>query len=733
MDLTFLDLETTGLEAKKDSIIEISFIRYIDEKEVARVDEIIIPTKTPLTPFVTNLTGITEQDIEKEGKNFTDLQSEIIKKIGDSTIVGHNIDFDINFLIENGIPLEKNERIDTHEVARIVLPGETSFALEVLSQKYGFVHEDAHRAMSDVEACRDLFGLLTEKINTLPKKYLTQIRPFLESKTQWHAKNLFLASPGSDTIPKTENTKQEFTPETIPEKTKEFIAGLTPEQSGLLRIGNNAQSANFTKSMAHSSGRPTCIITPKLYYFQDGSIFPTPQVIFDPHRLSEFLDKRKTCSNEETTFYLKCAYRHFLGFRGLTYFDLFFMEKKYWNEVCLTEETHPLYKEICEERAKQPVIVCSPQAFLDYKHLDIFADRCCIFDEAEQFARTLLEYPTKTISLQSFLEHNDETIATKTLFTIKNLCKELIEEKLEHTITPFPERVLLNPQDAYPHLAEQLQQIDPKNEALKTAAEVISTPNDQLARWLIYYPESGNLTFNTWNPREWKELKSSLNIFPKLWLHRHKTDPETDLFFKLFLAQQDLTPHHVAELFTPRKIRVPKDIVSASSPEYNTCCNEKILEHCSLCPPEKSMAINFSSGETLKKSYIYMGEKGSIKNHTCLGERVSGGDGKFLEKFKEAQSVCFFHQRFCHPDLETKDYHQIIVQKYAFLPPSPLQKSLEKLLKSMDINFFGAWIMPQVAANLARTIGTFPSAEEIIFLDPRENTRWGKQVLKMAV
>ncbi|NJP03727.1 hypothetical protein HC823_00355 [Candidatus Gracilibacteria bacterium] len=82
-NLCFLDLETTGLEHEYDSIIEVSFfVRNEKGEEIDRFDEVIIPTKTPLTPFTTSLTGITEEEIEKMEK-LGRRKNTITEKIGD--------------------------------------------------------------------------------------------------------------------------------------------------------------------------------------------------------------------------------------------------------------------------------------------------------------------------------------------------------------------------------------------------------------------------------------------------------------------------------------------------------------------------------------------------------------------------------------------------------------------------------------------------------------------------
>ena len=54
-----LDLETTGLEADRDAIIEIGAIRFKGDRVEARFSELVNPGRK-LSPFITRLTGITD-------------------------------------------------------------------------------------------------------------------------------------------------------------------------------------------------------------------------------------------------------------------------------------------------------------------------------------------------------------------------------------------------------------------------------------------------------------------------------------------------------------------------------------------------------------------------------------------------------------------------------------------------------------------------------------------------
>ncbi|MBU0727548.1 3'-5' exonuclease, partial [Patescibacteria group bacterium] len=85
-----LDLETSGIDPKRNDIIEVAAVRYENGKEVARYDNLIkIDYKLP--EIITAITGITDADIEKDGKFKNTVLAEVEDIIKGAYIVGHNI------------------------------------------------------------------------------------------------------------------------------------------------------------------------------------------------------------------------------------------------------------------------------------------------------------------------------------------------------------------------------------------------------------------------------------------------------------------------------------------------------------------------------------------------------------------------------------------------------------------------------------------------------------------
>lgn len=722
-DFCFLDLETTGFDPHKDSIIEISFVRYQDGELVSEVDQVCIPDKSPLTDFVSNLTGITQREIDAEGIVFTDIVSQVSDKIGDSVIVGHNIDFDINFLIANGVAVENNPRIDTHELARILLVGEESYALEVLTQKYGFTHESAHRAMSDVLASKDLFEFLLEKIEALPLAYLAQVKPILEQKTNWYAKELFLQAPGNSELILPDKTETPSPP------SHDTLAPLPePGKAQLLRIGSSQKSADYLSSIpGQHPGQKFVVVTPKLNFYPYFKQFPTPEVLFDPERFEAWVSAKQDLDNMETTFYLKCAYRNFLGHRGKQFFDIFtFKEPPLWDQVHVTDEDSEVFQTICEERDSIQTLVLTPYAFFRFSDLPIFRDRILIFDEGELCADSLFFAQTQTFSLQSYLDTPDEETATEAQFIVTDFCRNVIEEELQQNLSHFPTKLLLKSGQTYTRIADRIQSLSPDLEPL---AHILKNPPDGLVRWVIYYPEAGNLVFHAWHPQSWADQKAQLQAFPQVWTYRHQ-NPER--FFAVFVRDDFEMLEDSAQLIPSYELTIPDNLTSAQSPDFNASCAQRIFdtfqESCS--EPGQHLAVCVSSVEALRQIHEMLGEKLRDQDAFVIGERASGGSGKVLELLKNNHKKrgIFLFQKLQDPVLETYNWQAIVVQKFPFNPPHPLfqDRSLES---SLGLSWWDDRVIPQVAGNLSRAIAQF-NTQKIILIDPRENAPWGKEIIQ---
>lgn len=155
-DATYVvfDVETTGLSAVYDTIIELAAVKMHKGNVIGTFEEFINPGH-PLSKTTIQLTGITDEMVRDSKSEETVLQlfHEFSK---DCILVAHNASFDMGFLNmsykKHHIPEAKNPVIDTLELARYLYPEFKRFGLGVLTKKFGVSLEQHHRAIYDAEA-----------------------------------------------------------------------------------------------------------------------------------------------------------------------------------------------------------------------------------------------------------------------------------------------------------------------------------------------------------------------------------------------------------------------------------------------------------------------------------------------------------------------------------------------------------------------------------------------------
>ena len=726
MKYCFLDLETTGLEHDKDSILEISFITTDAQlNEINRCDEVIIPNKTPLIPFVTQLTGITPEEVEKNGKNFTDVIAEVIEKIGDATIVGHNIDFDINFLRSNGVPLENNKRIDTHELARILLPGEDSFSLEAITNKYELAHKNAHRAMSDVEACLQFWPILLEKIKQLPKEAIPSFDEFF-TKSKWHAGKLFLELCGTGDKDKF-YAKPESVTQTkeLPEINQEVIEKINSEHTTFIRSGNTGETARWITKLAQVTDKDALIVAPELKFLPGIQQLPTPSVIFDPQRHIEFLNSRGSLTDKETTFWLQCATRNWLGYRGVNFFGLYLHQREWWKEVCLTSPDTSTFQEIIQERCKTKILSCTPAAWSELCDLEIIKNRKLYILESELFAENLLFAPSKTISLMKWLDKEETSNAAH--FFVAGFVRDELSRLISRQISTFPERELIPSGSRYPEFAKSAREISPELEEL---AQWLENSEPNLVRWVNYFPDNGNLVFGTWKPIDWRDMQDKFKTQEAVICNRHYGG-ESNAFCRVFMGRQDGYFAEIPELKQNLTLEIPNNLVSSKSPDFNNFCQSKIAEIATQqCDKDHWLTVTFSSLSSLKNIGTNLRETPPA-NCTVLGEKLAGGDSKLLGNLSQQTQAVLLLQKLQSPAVEDLPFKTAVVQKFPFAPPAPLLDFLKAQWKGTG-TFWDVWVVSTVAARLARSVSQFSQLEKVIIIDPAENSGWGKNIISQA-
>ena len=189
-ELVAIDLETTGLDVKNDSIIEIGAVRLADGQIVDEFSQLIDPG-FPIPPNITHITGIATEQVVGQPK--IDAVLPAIKAfVGDAPIIGHNIDFDAGFMVRHGA-LEANLRLDTYDLAAVLLPRTPRYNLNSLTAEMGIDLEHAHRALDDARATGLLYWMLWQKALQLPHATLHEIVTAARG-LNWQAEPVFEAA-----------------------------------------------------------------------------------------------------------------------------------------------------------------------------------------------------------------------------------------------------------------------------------------------------------------------------------------------------------------------------------------------------------------------------------------------------------------------------------------------------------------------------------------------------------
>lgn len=162
-----VDLETTGLEAKRDKIIEIGAIHVVKGREIAAFHSMVNPHRR-LKEKITELTGITD-DMVENAPDIGDIIEEFAEFCGQAPLLGHRIMFDYSFLkraaVNHGIPFEKNG-IDTLKLCRHFLPEDQPKNLSAACEFFGIRRKKAHRALEDARDAHYLYQRLAEWLLT---------------------------------------------------------------------------------------------------------------------------------------------------------------------------------------------------------------------------------------------------------------------------------------------------------------------------------------------------------------------------------------------------------------------------------------------------------------------------------------------------------------------------------------------------------------------------------------
>ena len=162
---TAFDTETSGISPTNSRIIEIGAVQFTKDGIISKWQKLFDPDQI-LSSFIISLTHITQEMVDASDSINLHIR-DFLTFLGSSIIVAHNAQFDLNFLnaeCENcGLPVTKNNAIDTLQLSRIIYPEAQYHKLDFLADYLGIDKGSSHRALDDAITCMELFKKCLEK------------------------------------------------------------------------------------------------------------------------------------------------------------------------------------------------------------------------------------------------------------------------------------------------------------------------------------------------------------------------------------------------------------------------------------------------------------------------------------------------------------------------------------------------------------------------------------------
>lgn len=178
-----VDIETTGFSPKANEIIEIGAIKVINNKVVDEFN-VLINIHSQVPDNIVRLTGITDELLIDSGIEAKEAILLFDNFICDMVLVGHNVNFDINFLYDYfeyymGKHLS-NDFVDTQRIAKGLIKDTYNHKLMTLARKFNIKNENAHRALNDVYVTYELYNHLKYYSEHYTEIRMKEIAPLLK-------------------------------------------------------------------------------------------------------------------------------------------------------------------------------------------------------------------------------------------------------------------------------------------------------------------------------------------------------------------------------------------------------------------------------------------------------------------------------------------------------------------------------------------------------------------------
>ena len=166
-DTTYVvfDIESTGLNAVKDKIIEIGAVKIKGGEVIDRFSTFVNPLR-PIPYEIFQLTSITDDDVTP-APVIDVVLPEFIDFCDNAVMVAHNADFDMGFIDAKARELNLNwdkTYIDTLSLARFLIPDSNKYTLDSVAKKLKIDLGHHHRAVDDAACTAEIFKVFIKML-----------------------------------------------------------------------------------------------------------------------------------------------------------------------------------------------------------------------------------------------------------------------------------------------------------------------------------------------------------------------------------------------------------------------------------------------------------------------------------------------------------------------------------------------------------------------------------------
>lgn len=170
LDAVVLDTETTGLDVRKDRVVQIGALRMHGNEilEEARFEALLDPG-VPIPEVAARVHGLTDADVV--GKpGFAEVAPLLREFIGNAVVIGHSIHFDLAVLrheaARHRTDWTEPQALDVAFLAAVLDRGLVDTSLDSLALGMGVTVEGRHTAVGDARATGQVYAALLGRLHS---------------------------------------------------------------------------------------------------------------------------------------------------------------------------------------------------------------------------------------------------------------------------------------------------------------------------------------------------------------------------------------------------------------------------------------------------------------------------------------------------------------------------------------------------------------------------------------